>query len=123
MTPLRLLVTLTALIVGARLPLVRVADVPLPGKATRLDYQDIDGKRGQLVIAHMGDSSVLVVSLADAAGNRARAARDRVETDLSFERRTRIVENIYAELMESRELGRHLGEGSRTWAFEKSQNR
>jgi DNA-binding beta-propeller fold protein YncE len=47
------------------LPLVLVADVPLPGNATRFDYQDIDPTRGQLVIAHMGDSSVLVTSLAD----------------------------------------------------------
>ena len=50
---------------GPHLPLVKVADVPLPGNPTRFDYQDIDSKRGQLVIAHMDDSSVLVTSLAD----------------------------------------------------------
>jgi DNA-binding beta-propeller fold protein YncE len=52
---------------GGRLPLVTVADIPLPGAATRFDYQDIDPKRGQLVIAHMGDGSVLVASLATGA--------------------------------------------------------
>jgi DNA-binding beta-propeller fold protein YncE len=46
-----------------RPPLVGVDDVPLPGKATRFDYQDVDTKRGELVIAHMGDSSVLVMSI------------------------------------------------------------
>lgn len=47
------------------LPLRSVADVELPGNATRFDYQDVDAERGHLVIAHMGDSEVLVVSLAD----------------------------------------------------------
>ena len=48
-----------------RLPLKLVADVDLPGKANRFDYQDIDAARGHLVIAHMNDASVVVVSLAD----------------------------------------------------------
>jgi sugar lactone lactonase YvrE len=50
---------------GGHFPLVRLMDVPLPGNPTRFDYQDIDPTRGQLVIAHMDDSSVLIVSLAD----------------------------------------------------------
>jgi DNA-binding beta-propeller fold protein YncE len=50
---------------SASLPLVLVADVDLPGKATRFDYQDIDAARGHLVIAHMNDASVLVVNLSD----------------------------------------------------------
>jgi len=45
--------------------LARVADVPLPGRATRLDYQEIDAARGQLVIAHMRDDAVVIVDLAD----------------------------------------------------------
>ena len=49
----------------AHLPLVKLADVDLPGGATRFDYQDIDAQQGHLVIAHMLDSSVLVVDLSD----------------------------------------------------------
>ena len=48
---------------GAHLPLVLVADVDLPGRAVRLDYQDIDTQRGQLVIAHMNDAAVIVADL------------------------------------------------------------
>jgi DNA-binding beta-propeller fold protein YncE len=48
---------------SARLPLVPVADVLLPGGATRLDYQDIDPARGHLVVAHMNDNSVLILDL------------------------------------------------------------
>jgi YVTN family beta-propeller protein len=50
---------------SARLPLVLVADVALPGASNRFDYQDIDTVRGHLVVAHMNDASVLVVDLAD----------------------------------------------------------
>ncbi|HTJ81482.1 MAG TPA: hypothetical protein VL400_07145 [Polyangiaceae bacterium] len=47
------------------LPLELVADVPLPGKAVRFDYQDVDVEKGHLVIAHMNDASVVVVKLSD----------------------------------------------------------
>src|SRR5690242_10288221 len=47
------------------LPLVHVADVPLPGNAVRFDYQDVDAARGNLVIAHMNDASVVVVRASD----------------------------------------------------------
>jgi YVTN family beta-propeller protein len=47
------------------LPLVLVADVDLPGKSNRFDYQDIDAVRGHLIVAHMNDASVLVVDLED----------------------------------------------------------
>jgi DNA-binding beta-propeller fold protein YncE len=50
---------------AGRLPLVLVADVDLPGGATRFDYQDIDRGLGHLVIAHMNDGAVLVVKLSD----------------------------------------------------------
>ncbi len=43
------------------LPLVRVADITLPGNATRLDYQSLDQRRHLLFIAHLGDSAVIVV--------------------------------------------------------------
>ncbi len=42
-----------------------VNDVPLPGSANRFDYQEIDTANNQLVVAHMNDNSVLVLSLAD----------------------------------------------------------
>jgi len=47
------------------LPLVLVADVDLPGRAVRFDYQDLDVSLGHLVIAHMNDASVIVVNLSD----------------------------------------------------------
>jgi DNA-binding beta-propeller fold protein YncE len=50
---------------AGHLPLVLVADVSLPGGATRLDYQDIDPGRGHLVVAHMNDNSVLILDLRD----------------------------------------------------------
>src|SRR5437016_5786450 len=49
----------------ASLPLVLVADVDLPGKPVRFDYQDLDIAKGHLVIAHMNDASVVVVNAND----------------------------------------------------------
>jgi DNA-binding beta-propeller fold protein YncE len=49
----------------ARLPLMQVADVNLPGRASRFDYQDLDPGKGHLVVAHMNDGSVLVNDLRD----------------------------------------------------------
>src|SRR4051812_2170384 len=45
--------------------LTLVNDVPLPGAANRFDYQEIDSANGQLIVAHMNDNSVLVLSVAD----------------------------------------------------------
>jgi DNA-binding beta-propeller fold protein YncE len=50
---------------SAKLPLVRVSDVKLPGRATRFDYQDIDPVQGHLVVAHMNDGAVVVTKLSD----------------------------------------------------------
>ncbi len=47
----------------SRNPLLEIRDIPLPGKATRLDYIAIDPKKRRLLIAHLGDSSLLVFSL------------------------------------------------------------
>jgi DNA-binding beta-propeller fold protein YncE len=47
------------------LPLAEVADVALPGGATRFDYQEIDAAHGHLIVAHMNDASALVLNLAD----------------------------------------------------------
>jgi DNA-binding beta-propeller fold protein YncE len=68
MTWRRLLAALIAAIVGlpasgadaAGLPLLPVADVPLGGNATRLDYTSVDADRHLLFIAHLGDSAVIV---------------------------------------------------------------
>lgn len=48
---------------GPSLPLLLFADVDLPGNAVRFDYQDLDPAKQHLVIAHMNDSSVVVVNL------------------------------------------------------------
>lgn len=38
-----------------------IKDYPLPGKATRWDYMDLDASRSRLFIAHLGDSAMVVV--------------------------------------------------------------
>ena len=42
------------------LSLVRLADIPLGGNTTRLDYVSLDPDRHLLFIAHLGDSAVIV---------------------------------------------------------------
>lgn len=37
-----------------------IADIPLPGGASRFDYQDYDASRHLLYIAHMGDGTVTI---------------------------------------------------------------
>ncbi|KUY59329.1 YncE family protein [Burkholderia sp. RF2-non_BP3] len=44
--------------IGA-LPLKHVADIPLPGRPTRLDYASLDSPRNRLMIAHLGDDEVI----------------------------------------------------------------
>ncbi len=46
--------------VATVLPVQLVADVPLGGHATRLDYESFDPGRHLLFIAHLGDSEVIV---------------------------------------------------------------
>src|SRR5437763_7814974 len=43
-----------------KLPLRTVNDVPLTGRATRLDYQSLDSNSGRLYIAHLGDDMMTV---------------------------------------------------------------
>lgn len=45
-------------------PLQTVADVPLPGRATRFDYQEFDPTSGRLYLAHMGDGQLLAFDVA-----------------------------------------------------------
>jgi YVTN family beta-propeller protein len=52
---------------SANLPLRHVADVPLPGRATRFDYASADPALNLLFIAHLGDGEVVVV---DTSGGR-----------------------------------------------------
>ena len=42
------------------LPLERVADIPLPGGASRFDYQSLDSEGGRLYIAHLGANRLTV---------------------------------------------------------------
>ncbi len=42
------------------LPLKHIEDVPLPGRASRFDYESYDAGRHPLFIAHLGDSEVVV---------------------------------------------------------------
>ena len=46
--------------VVGNLPLKHVEDVPLPGRASRFDYESYDPGRHLLFIAHLGDSEVVV---------------------------------------------------------------
>jgi YVTN family beta-propeller protein len=45
---------------AAHMPLEKLADVPLGGRTTRLDYASLDPNRHLLFIAHLGDSEVIV---------------------------------------------------------------
>jgi DNA-binding beta-propeller fold protein YncE len=45
------------------LPLTLVADIALPGDASRFDYQSIDTVNRRLYLAHLGDSSLVVFDL------------------------------------------------------------
>jgi DNA-binding beta-propeller fold protein YncE len=45
------------------LPMKTVADIPLPGGESRLDYASIDSKRGTLFIAHLGGGKVIAFDL------------------------------------------------------------
>jgi YVTN family beta-propeller protein len=62
---LRLALAATLLFAGAGVVkaqsfLKTVADVPLPGGATRFDYQSLDPSTGRLYVSHMGDGNVVV---------------------------------------------------------------
>jgi DNA-binding beta-propeller fold protein YncE len=46
------------------LPLRLVADVALPGRASRFDYESFDARRRRLYIAHLGDGSVVAFDAA-----------------------------------------------------------
>src|ERR1041385_4926239 len=69
LAPLAALAALVACTRGGSPPsgtlLALVNDVPLPGGATRFDYQEVDSAHGQLVVAHMNDDAVLVLALSD----------------------------------------------------------
>ena len=45
------------------LPLQLVADLPLPGAATRFDYQSVDAAHRRLYLTHLGDNSLVAFDL------------------------------------------------------------
>ena len=49
---------------GSQLPLTTLAEVPLPGRATRWDYASLDERHHLLFLAHLGDSAVVVFDTA-----------------------------------------------------------
>ncbi len=49
--------------IAPSLPLSLVADLSLPGKPSRFDYQWVDAAHRRLYIAHLGDSSLVVFDL------------------------------------------------------------
>ena len=51
-------------ILAAKLPLVTVANVPLPGGTSRFDYQSLDATDHLLFISHMGAGRVVVFNTA-----------------------------------------------------------
>jgi len=61
-TPIALAASPTAAVSGTALKLVE--DVPIPGKATRFDYQSLDPTSGRLYIAHMGAGQLVVFDTA-----------------------------------------------------------
>jgi YVTN family beta-propeller protein len=48
---------------NSRLPLISIASVPLPGAATRFDYESLDTRTGLLFIAHLAASEVVVYNV------------------------------------------------------------
>jgi DNA-binding beta-propeller fold protein YncE len=44
-------------------PLVKVADIPLPGQAVRFDYQSLDQSQGRLYISHMNANQLVVFDI------------------------------------------------------------
>lgn len=60
MPPIRQILLAAAILsLAAPLPLKRVRDIPLPGRATRFDYESFDPSSGVLFMAHLGDGHVL----------------------------------------------------------------
>lgn len=56
-------ISVPALASGPGVSLEAVADIPLPGRATRMDYADLDIHAKRLYVAHLGDNLVLVFDL------------------------------------------------------------
>ncbi len=51
---------MAVLVAAGSLPLKTVANVPLPGGASRLDYASVDSPRHRLYVAHLGGGLVIV---------------------------------------------------------------
>src|ERR1041385_3411271 len=61
--PLAIVACLTALQGFSAELLKKVADIPLPGGATRFDYASIDAAAGRLYFSHMGDGKLMVFDI------------------------------------------------------------
>jgi DNA-binding beta-propeller fold protein YncE len=61
--PLASAICLAALSATSADLLKRVADIPLPGGATRFDYASIDATAGRLYFSHMGDGKLMVFDI------------------------------------------------------------
>src|SRR6266436_928640 len=61
--PLAFVACLTALQGFSAELLKKVADIPLPGGATRFDYASIDAAAGRLYFSHMGDGKLMVFDI------------------------------------------------------------
>lgn len=77
-----------------------VAEIPLPGKPARFDYQSLDPKAGRLWIAHMGADEVLAVDL----GTRRVAARVRGLPGVTGVLVVPALRRVFASLSASRQI-------------------
>ncbi len=68
---------------GSGLPLTPVASVPLPGAASRFDYESLDANTGRLFIAHLAASEVVVY---DVNANRVVATIPNVTRSTAYSR-------------------------------------
>src|SRR5438874_7693364 len=65
---MKLLISLSLALISNLIPspalaaelLKKVADIPLPGGATRFDYASLDVAAGRLYFSHMGDGKLMV---------------------------------------------------------------
>jgi len=77
-----------------------VADVPLPGKAARFDYQSFDPTTGRLWIAHMGAGEVLAYDL----NSRQAVARVPGMSGVTGVRVVPVLQRVFAALSAAHEV-------------------
>lgn len=75
-------------------PLRRIADVPLPGSASRFDYQSVDPELGRLYIAHMGAGTLVVFGLREGRVLAAREGFPRITGVLAVPQEHRVYASV-----------------------------